>query len=122
MYIVLETTTDLEALHSKYLVLELDTLDINGEIVPSYCVVDSAHIPLNEIPQMKSKQALQKELMASYRKQEWDFCQEAIESLIGSFQGELDSFYIHLAKRIVDHKANGVPEDWQGVVLTDKSE
>jgi hypothetical protein len=119
MYIVLENANTFSLLATKYLLLELDTLEINnGEVVRSFCVVDSEHIPLNEIPQIESKKQLHNELIENYRQQNWDQCGKAIEVLLGSFRGELDSFYIHLAQRIASLRNETLPETWNGVVPT----
>ena len=41
-----------QALKDQYIILELDTLVINGDEIPSYCVLDAKSIPLDEMTQV----------------------------------------------------------------------
>ena len=52
--------------------------------------------------------------MENFYKQNWDFCQQAIENLTGRWGNELDTFYIDLLERVVDHKETAPGEDWTG--------
>jgi hypothetical protein len=38
---------------------------------------------------------------------------------MGRWGGELDTFYIDLLNRVNQHKENGVPEDWNAVIIKD---
>lgn len=115
MYIVFDTDTNFDALRSKYLLLELDTLEITeDEAVTTYCVVDRDHLTLQEIPLVESKIRIHEALIRNYRKGNWEFCEEAIEKLHGSFKGELDSFYDILGQRICLLKTQEISERWSG--------
>lgn len=120
MYIVLENALT-DALRSKYLLLELDTLKIQDQVIKSFCVIDNAHTPLNEIPQLEAKKQLHTELMENFRQQNWDDCDTAIGVLLGSFRGEADTFYDHLSKRIAMLRHETLPADWDGAVETAES-
>lgn len=107
----MESVNSIEA---RYTVLELDTFVLRptNEVVTAYCVVET--IPIPEMPAVESLRQQHSDLMAEYRKQNWQFCETAIAHLTGKWGGELDSFYIELYRRIQDLKCQNLPEDWTG--------
>lgn len=118
MYIVLDKENAIEQLRSKYLLLELDTLDIPGEgPVTSYAVISSENITLEEVQVLHKLEELHTALMKNYRKKDWNFCRQAIEHLRGKFKGEIDSFYDELEKRINELAEIDLPESWTGNVI-----
>ena len=38
-----------------------------------------------------------------------------MEGLMGKWNGELDSFYTDLLKRVMNYKENEPPEEWDGI-------
>lgn len=117
MYIVFETDNDFDFLHSKYLLLELDTIEISsGHIVKSYCVVDKDAIPYDEMPLMQNKRRLHEALMRNYHEKNWDICNQCLLELRGSFKGEIDSFYDIMHDRITKLETIDLPDNWTGYV------
>lgn len=100
----------------KYTVLELDTIRILPEnrLVTAYCVVET--IPIQELPQVESKRDLHKNLMINYRKKDWNYCSQALEHLIGSWNKELDSFYADLQSRIAKYTEEDPGDSWDGTI------
>ena len=100
----------------KYTVLELDTIRIvpGNKEVTAYCVVET--IPIIELPLTESKKDLHANLLKEYRKRNWNFCQQAIDHLMGSWNKELDSFYDDLRNRINMFTDNAPADDWDGIV------
>jgi len=93
-------------------VLELDTFKLmpSERLITSYCVIDN--LPLAEFPRLESNKHIHQQLIEQYRQQNWDFCRSALTALMGSWNGELDSFYDHLLSRITDYEENPPLEDW----------
>jgi len=118
MYIILGEDAA-KQLDSKYLVLELDTIRYQEDLDPikSFCVIDSDHIPLVDITSMDQWINLHSKLIENYRKQNWDFCINAIEHLNGTFKGELDTFYEDIEKRCQVFKQFPPGDDWDGVIV-----
>lgn len=106
----------IESYREKYTVLELDTIKILPENrqVTAYCVVET--IPLEELPQVESKRNLHQSLMTNYRKRDWNFCEQAIEHLIGAWNHELDSFYTDILGRIAKYKEQDPGDSWDGTI------
>lgn len=122
MYIVYNNNNAIDSLRSKYLVLELDTFEINGnEPLTAFAVVDSSHIPFDEIPKMEEHKELHANLIKNYRQQNWNYCRQAMEHLRGKFRGELDTFYDELEKRIAELEKVDLGDDWTGNVVTSQS-
>ena len=114
MYIVYETS-NMDLLRSKYLVLELDTIEfLDGNTIKAFAVVDSEHVTFGELPTMDETRELHESAIANYHNKEWDLCLEQIEQLKGSFRGELDTFYDELAERIGILKTATIAPDWTG--------
>lgn len=99
----------------KYTVLELDTFRMpDNKLYTSYCVVEK--IPLQDFPIADSLKKVHADLIRYYREQQWNYCSQAIEGLTGKWNGELDTFYAHLAERIKQYMDTPPPEGWDGVM------
>lgn len=98
----------------RYTILELDTLNLipTNEVVTAYCVIGD--IPMEEMPLVDSLKQQHADLMAQYKKQNWQFCETAIADLTGKWGGELDSFYTELSQRILQLKQQELSENWTG--------
>jgi hypothetical protein len=104
-----------DLLKDKHLVLELDTITMgNSTPITAYCVVEN--IPLDQIAKIQPLSKLHSNLMENYRKRQWSYCQDAIDELVGSFGGQLDSFYTDLLDRVVANKENEPDESWTGII------
>jgi len=55
-------------------------------------------------------------MINNYYNRNWSFCEQALEHLIGHWNGEVDTFYNHFAHRVQFYKDNDPGEDWDGVV------
>jgi len=116
MYIVYEEN-EIEQLQSKYLLLEMDTIEIsNDKTITAHCVLSTDHITLQEIGSITSLENLHKQLMENYKLQKWDCCEDAISHLQGKFKGEMDSFYDELSERINTFKDEGTASSWSPVI------
>jgi hypothetical protein len=102
------------SLDSKYTVLELDTLRIgeDGNIVTAFCVVEN--VPILDMPKVEKMKELHSNLMVEYRKQNWNYCTQALEHLVGFWGGELDSFYNTISSRIAEYENQDPGDDWDG--------
>ena len=106
----------IESYRDKYTVLELDTIRIlpENKQVTAYCVVDT--IPIMELPQTESKINLHNNLLTNYRKRDWNYCHQALEHLIGSWNKELDSYYEDIRGRVNRYMENDPGDNWDGVI------
>ena len=101
----------------SFTVLELDTFKLmpQQQLVPTWCVLEK--VSLEDFPMLESRKKIHSDLIQQYRKQNWDFCQQAIGALLGSWNKELDSFYIELGQRINDLMQNPPGPDWDGTLV-----
>lgn len=95
-------------------VLELDTVrrPPDNIAITAYCVIDK--IPLQEFPIADANKQLHHELLQHYRAQQWDQCGQAIQTLLGKWNSELDSFYIDLDRRVDQYRSSPPPTNWDG--------
>jgi len=103
-------------LKEKYVVLELDTFKFSpsGLTAIAYAVVE--HVVIAELAMIETLNKLHTDLMINYRKKDWNFCDQAIEQLVGKWNGELDSFYIELQRRISTYKETDPGENWDYLI------
>jgi len=109
----------IDTLPDHYIKLELDTFRItdSNNTVTAYCLVEK--MAMDEFATMDSYKKIHVDLLDAYRKQHWNYCEQAIEGLMGKWGGELNTFYTDLLTRVNQHKANGVPPDWTAVIIKD---
>jgi len=100
----------------KYTVLELDTIKFvpSNSLTTAYAVVEN--VPIQDLPKLSFQKDLHQDLMENYRKGDWNFCGQAIENLVGCFNGELDSFYAELQSRINNYKDNDPGDTWDSAI------
>ena len=104
------------SLSDRYTVLRLDTFFVQGQSDPikSYCVIE--YMPSEELEQTVQWSVLHEKLMENYAKQNWVFCEQAIEHLMGKWNRELDSFYLNLLIRIRERQGQGYDEGWSPII------
>ena len=104
----------------SHTVLELDTFKLmpSEQLVTSYCVIDN--LPLAEFPRLESNKHIHQQLIEQYRQQNWDFCRSALTALMGSWNGEIDTFYQHLSKRIDEYTNNPPGLAWNGIIVKEE--
>jgi hypothetical protein len=108
---------DIEAIKNHNVVLELDTFYFTrlDKTSTAYCVVDN--IKITDFNKIEQTQNLHAKLIEAYKHKDFKLCQDLLEHLIGSFGGDVDSFYLELSKRINDLKSNTVLDDWSSIIV-----
>ena len=102
-------------IEEKYTVLTLDTFSLpDGSLHTAYCVVEN--IPIDELPKTEHLKKLHANLILNYSQQNWNYCEQAIEQLMGKWCGEVDSFYQELINRISHLKTQTLNDNWNGVI------
>jgi hypothetical protein len=101
-----------QELRNKYTLLELDMIkhDPNKPAHPAYCVLED--IPIPEIPDIDQFAELHGKLIENYRKRNWNYCEQALEHLMGRWGSQMNSFYTELTQRIDKYKEEDPGEDW----------
>lgn len=105
-----------DELRQKYILLELDSFrtEIHGEPVTAYCVLDQ--LDLGEMMVMQQYLDLHANLMPNYRKQNWNYVEQAIEHLMGRWGKQLDTFYTDILGRVAECKKRVLDDAWDGVL------
>ena len=105
-----------DRLAEKYTILELDTIQFanDGSLSTAYCLVED--IPMDEIPMIQSMQNLHHDLITKYQSRNWTTCLEIIKRLRGFWNGELDSYYDTLQKRVEDLLDRHPGPEWSYVI------
>lgn len=101
-------------LPDSYTVLGLDTFRTkeNDAAVTAWAVIDK--IPLGEFATAADNKKIHDEMMGFYQQQQWNYCEHAIEYLMGKWNGDLDSFYADLLQRVLTYKQTPPDKHWDG--------
>jgi hypothetical protein len=101
--------------YARYTVLDLDTFELaDGTQHTACCVIENT--PVQELSLLPSLRQLHGNLIKNLSLKNWDFCEQAIEQLMGKWGGEVDTFYQDLLTRVQDLKTQTLPADWTPVI------
>jgi hypothetical protein len=102
---------------NKHIVLELDSVMVSPTAEPlvTYGLIE--RVPLHDMANIASLSDLHANLIKEYKKQNWKFCEDAIEHLQGAWNNELDSFYIDLYNRIQTNKTQTLDDAWTAALV-----
>ena len=101
--------------YARYTVLDLDTFELaDGTQHTACCVIENT--PIHELSVLPSLRQLHENLIKNLALKNWDFCEQAIEQLMGKWGGEVDSFYVELNTRISRLKTQDLDDSWCPVI------
>jgi len=89
-----------EKLREKYTVLDLETLEQDGQTLDVFCLISAEKIGISELPFLENWIKLHNDFLHGYQTQQYEYCRQCIEHLMGKFGGEVDTFYEEILKRI----------------------
>lgn len=89
-----------DRLKNSHTVLELETFEVKGAPVTTYCVVSAEQIPLEELPTLSNYVELHAGFIRAMKDSDYKLCSDVAEHLVGKFGGELDSFYEIILERL----------------------
>ena len=89
-----------EKLREKYTVLDLETVEKDGHSIEVFCLIPGEKIGIPDLPQLDQWVKLHNEFLHGYHTQQYEYCRQCIEHLMGKFGGEVDTFYTEILGRI----------------------
>ena len=106
---------NLSELGEKYVVLDLDTFSMpDGTQHTACCIIEN--IPITELPAIENLKELHANLIKNYGIRDWNYCEQAIEQLMGKWGGEMDTFYVELLTRIEKLKELTLDNTWTPII------
>jgi len=104
---------------SKYMLLELDTFYFSGidKQKTSFCLIEP--VSISELLNIEKNLELHKNFIKNYKLRNWKYCEDALEHLIGKWNGEVDSFYNEINSRVKLHKNQEPNTSWDGTIHKD---
>jgi hypothetical protein len=111
--------SDIAELKTKYTILELDTLRFpdSDATQTAWCLISTDNITLQDLPELGRYQELHNNMMRNYKLKNWKYCEDAIEHLLGRWNGELDSFYNALTDRLTTLKKQEPGLEWDSTII-----
>jgi len=88
-----------ESLRTNQTVLELETFEVNGNFITAYCVVPAERV-FPDIARLDNLKELHQAFITALNEKNYQLCRDIAPNLIGSFAGELDSFYNVIIEKI----------------------
>ena len=88
-----------ELLREKYTLLELETFEVEGKPLETYCLIPAEKIAFSDITLLEHHTKLHNVFVDAVKAKNYKLCEDLYEHLIGKFDGELDSFYEEIKKR-----------------------
>jgi hypothetical protein len=82
-----------EELKERYTVLELETFDVEGKTLETFCVVPSDCIPIEEVVKLDHWKKLHDTFVQANKDKNAKLCYDLRPYLKGKWGGELDEFY-----------------------------
>lgn len=89
-----------ESLRERFTVLDLETLEVEGQQLEVFCLIPADKINISELPNLDKYIQLHNDFLNGYSTKQHDYCRQCIDHLRGKFGGEVDSFYDEILKRI----------------------
>jgi hypothetical protein len=115
MNIIFKTDSIATQVDEKYTILDLDTFKFpDGSLHTACCIVEN--IPILELVHTEHLKDLHDNLIKNYGLKDWNFCEQALEHLLGKFGGEMDSFYNELKTRIELLKTQDLNDTWSPII------
>ena len=91
---------NLEALGDKFTSLEVDTVEMGGEPVECFCIIDIEDMSMPDFQALEETQRLHKQMLDCFRAGDHRIAKDLIEHLKGRLRGHMDSFYESLLSRM----------------------
>jgi hypothetical protein len=89
-----------EQMMKSHTLLELETFDVKGVAVKTWCVVPPEKIGLAGFATLDNLTQIHAAFIKAYYDQNYKLCEDCVEHLMGKFGGELDTFYEEIMSRI----------------------
>ncbi len=104
-------------IRDKYILLSLDTFYFVSadRTETAYCLIEN--VPILNMMSVEKDIELHNQLIEHYKQQDWDSCQTKIDQLMGRWEGELDTFYMELQRRINSNSSKQA--NWTPTIVRD---
>jgi adenylate cyclase len=105
-----------EKAQAKFTTMEIDLIQVKGKREPEAVFTVLGRAELEQDPHCKELRTLNAEMLAAYRKQDWDGALALIERCRKAANGlDVTGLYDMYVERIATYRADPPPKDWDGV-------
>jgi hypothetical protein len=109
-------TENIESIRNTNILLELDTFYFSSVDKSSTAYTVIENVKITDFDKIEKNQKLHSDMISAYKNKNFKLCQELIAQLLGSFDGEVDSFYRELTQRVSTLNTQNLPQDWNGTI------
>ena len=86
-------------LREKYTLLELETFEVEGKPLETYCVIPAEVLAFSDLESFEQHVKRHEVFIDAVKSKNYKLCADLYEHLIGTFGGEMDSFYDEIKSR-----------------------
>jgi adenylate cyclase len=105
-----------ERAQERFATMEIDLIQVKGKKDPEAVFAVLGRAEMLQDPRCQELRELNAEMLATFRKQNWDEALALIERCRGVANGfDLDGFYDMYSERIAAYRADPPSPDWDGV-------
>ncbi len=105
-----------ERAKEKFATMEIDLIQVKGKKQPEAVFTVLGRAEVEQDPHCQELRELNAQMLACYRKQQWDVALELIERCRKAANGfDVDGLYDMYVERIATYRADPPPSDWDGV-------
>jgi len=109
-----------ERASDKFTTMEIDLIQVKGKKQPEAVFTVLGRGELEQDPHCRELRELNAQMLAAYRKQQWDDALELIERCRKAANGiDVSGLYDMYVERIATYRADPPPADWDGVYEAD---
>lgn len=88
-----------EELSIRYTVVELETFDVEGKLLETFCVIPVEKLAFMDLSKLGEQIVKHNDFLSLLKAKEWGSLVDIYTTVHGSFGGELDSFYDEIMSR-----------------------
>lgn len=89
----------IEKMRATHTLMELETFDFKGSPIVTYCVIPAEKL-IRDLANLPALTDLHNQFLKAFKENNVEQCKHISSQLYGKFDGELDTFYDEIIKRL----------------------
>ena len=95
-----------DLLRDRYLLLDLETFELNGQSVDCYCLIETENLPPGEYVHLEQYKKMHTVFVNNFKSKNYQLCKDLLPHLYSKFGGQVDSFYTVISEKLEQLNSN----------------